>query len=51
MGMNIIPSVFLQNMDHMDMKQIVAMFDYFTDDLPHPGSFEAQLQQWRVSYI
>ena len=51
MGMNIIPSVFLQNMDHMDMKQIVAMFDYFTDDLPHSGSFEAELQQWRVSYI
>ena len=49
--MNITPSVLIQNMDHLDMKQIVVMFDYFTDDLHHPGSFEAELQQWRVSNI
>ena len=47
--MNIIPSVFIQKMEQLDMKQIVAMFDYFTDDLPHPVSFEAELQQWKVS--
>ena len=37
MGMNIIPSTFFQKMEQLDMKQIVAMFDYFTDDFPILG--------------
>ena len=51
MGMKIVPSVFLQTIEHLDMKEMVAMFDYFIDDLPYPGSFEAELQQWKVSFI
>ena len=49
MGMNIIPSIFLEKMRSMEVNKIVEMFDYFKDDLPNPDSFVAELLQWQVS--
>ena len=49
MGMNIIPSVFLDKMKEMETSDMVQIFDFFLDDIPHPGSFEAELLQWQVS--
>ena len=49
MGMNIIPSIFVDNMKSMEMDEIVAMFDYFKDDLPNKGLFITELLQWQVS--
>ena len=46
MGMNIIPSIFLEKMRSMEVNEIVEMFDYFKDDLPNPDSFVAELLQW-----
>ena len=37
--MNMIPSIFVDNMKRMKLDEIVAMFDYFKDDLPNEGSF------------
>ena len=45
MGMNIIPSIFLEKMRSMEVNEIVEMFDYFKDDLPNPDSFVADLLQ------
>ena len=49
MGMNIIPSVFLDEMKEMETSDMVQIFDLFLDDIPHPGSFESELLQWQVS--
>ena len=49
MGMNIIPSIFLEKMRSMEVNKIVGMFDYFKDDLPNPDPFVAELLQWQVS--
>ena len=48
MGMNIIPSVFLEKFDSVEMKDMVQIFEFYVDDFPHPGSFEAKLLQWQV---
>ena len=48
MGMNIIPSVFLEKFDSVEMKDTVQIFEFYVDDFPHPGSFEAELLQWQV---
>ena len=45
MGMNIIPSIFLEKFNTNEMKDMVEIFEYYVDDLPHPGSFEAELLQ------
>ena len=49
MGMNIIPSMFIEKMHNIDIGDMVQLFDFFINDLPHPGSFEAELLQWQVS--
>ena len=49
MGMNIIPSIFLEKFNTNEMKDMVEIFEYYVDDLPHPGSFEAELLQWQVN--
>ena len=50
-GMKVIPSVFLQNMVTMEPRKIAKEFQYFEDDLPHPGTFESELLQWLVSLL
>ena len=51
-GMKVIPSVFLQNMVTMKPSKIVKEFQYFEDDLLHPGTFEPQLKiQWLASLL
>ena len=49
MGMNIIPSIFLEKFNTTEMKDMVEIFEYYVDDLPHPGSFEAEFLQWQVN--
>ena len=46
--MNIIPSVFLEKFDSVEMKDMVQIFEFYADDFPHPGSFEAKLLQCQV---
>ena len=48
MGMNIIPSVFLEKFDSVEMKDMVQIFEFYVDDFPHPRSFEVKLLQWQV---
>ena len=43
MDMNIIPSVFLDKMKEMETSDMVQIFDFLLDDIPHPGSFEVDL--------
>ena len=45
MGMNIIPSIFLEKFNTNEMKDMLEIFEYYVDDLPYPGSFEAELLQ------
>ena len=40
--MKVIPSVFLQNMVTIEQSKIAKEFQYFEDDLPHPGTFELE---------
>ena len=47
--MNIIPSIFIKKMIGMTMNAIVDEFNFFKDDLPHRGSFIAELLQGEVS--
>ena len=48
--MDIIPSIFIQKMQGMEPNEIARKFDFFKDDLPHPGSLIAELLQWQVRY-
>ena len=41
-GMKVIQSVFLQNMVTMESSKIAKEFQYFQDDLSHPGTFESE---------
>ena len=50
-GMKVISSVFLQNMVTMEPSKIAKEFQYFEDDLLHPGTFESELFQWVVSLL
>ena len=47
--MNIIHSIFVDNIKSMELDEIVAMFDYFKDDLPNEGSYITERLQWQVS--
>ena len=49
MGMKVIPSVFLQEANTMEPNRMVNQFEYFLDDLPHHGTFDAELLHWLVS--
>ena len=50
MGMKVIASVYIQSM--VTMKPIkLQEFQYFEDDLPHPGTFESELLQWLMSLL
>ena len=49
--MKVIPSVFLQNKVTVEPSKIPKEFQYFEDDLPHPGTFESELLQWLVSFL
>ena len=51
MGMNIIPSIFLEKMRNMEVNEIVEMFDYFKDALPNPDSFVADLCSGRLVHV
>ena len=48
MEMNIIPSIFLEMFNTTEVKDMLEIFEVYVDDLPHPGSFEAELLQWQV---
>ena len=48
LGMKIIPSVFVEEIQNIDLSQIVGHFNFFQDDLPIPEAFEAELLQWKV---
>ena len=43
--MNIIPSIFPDKFNTTEMKDMVEIFKFFIDYLPHPASFEAELLQ------
>ena len=49
MGMKVIPSVFLQEANTTEPNRMANQFEYFLDDLPHCGTFDAELLQWLVS--
>ena len=49
--MKVTPSVFLQNMVTMEPRKITKEFQYFEDDLPHPGTFESEFLQWLVHLL
>ena len=49
MGMDIIPTIFLDKMRRMEVRGIAKMFEYFKDDFPNNESFLAELLQWQVS--
>ena len=51
MGMEIIPSFFIETMKEIDVEQMEEKFEFYKDDLPHPGSFQAELLQWQVYFI
>ena len=48
LGMKIIPCVFVEEIQNIDLPQIVGHFNFFQDDLPIPEAFEAELVQWKV---
>ena len=48
LGMKIIPSVFVEEMQNIDLSQTVGHFNFFQDDLPVPEAFEVELLQWKV---
>ena len=48
LGMNIIPSIFVDHTSNMEVSKIVDEFKFFEDDLPIPETLEAELLQWRV---
>ena len=48
-GMKVIPSVFLQEVNTMEPNRMANHFEYFLDNLPHHGTFDAELLQWLVS--
>ena len=48
LGMKIIPRVFVEEIQNIDLSQIVGHFNFFQDDLPIPEAFEAELLQWKV---
>ena len=50
-GMKVILSVFLQNMATKEPSKIAKQFQYFEDDLPHPGTLESDLLQLLVSAL
>lgn len=49
MGLNIVPSVFLENAGTVQPNRIANQFEYFLEDLPFRGAFDAELLQWLVS--
>ena len=51
MGLEIIPSFFIETMKKIDVQQMEEKFEFYKDDLPHPGSFQAELLQWQVYFI
>ena len=48
LGMGIIPTMFIEEMKEKDVNQMAEKFQFFHDDLPHTGSFKAELLQWEV---
>ena len=48
-GMKVIPSVFLKEANTTEPNRMANQFEYFLDDLPHRGTFDAELLQWLVS--
>jgi hypothetical protein len=49
--MKIIPSVLVKEMAGSALNNMAREFEYFVEDLPHPGSFNAELLQWLVSTV
>ena len=47
LGMKIIPNVFVEEIQNIDLSQIVGHFNFFPNYLPIPEAFEAEFLQWR----
>ena len=48
MSMDIILSILILKMQGMEPNEMAGKFDFFKDDLPHPGSLIAEFLQWQV---
>ena len=49
LGMKIIPSVFVEEIQNIDLSQTVGHFNFFQDDPPILEAFEAELLHWNVT--